>query len=410
LNKRLPDPPSETSPRYYGWVIVGLTFITMAVGGSIVSTFPVFYVTFLEEFGWSRADTALAFSTSMVTFALAAGPIGALIDRFGPKIVIPTGVVVLAAGLVLMSAVTSRFTLYLYYGVFVALGVTLIGMIPTSTIVSRWFVKRRATALGIVHSGRSAGSLILVPLSALLIGWYGWRSAYLFIAAAVIVLLLPLNLIFHRPWPEPPETGFPAGEVENWTLAQALRDRAFWLMFFSGVFQGASFSIVGVHQVAHMVDVGFTKIMAAWLLGFLAIMRASGGIGGGWIGDRLGRRRTFVVSSLVGLAGVACLMFVTADRWPLAYLFIVLYGVGAGARGTSFISLKADIFPGKSFGRILGFSQVGAGLASGLGPWVAGYIFDMTGTYRYAFVLVLAMNLLSIATGIAATRRVAPQG
>jgi MFS family permease len=410
LNKRLPDPPSETSPRYYGWVVVGLTFITMAVGGSIVSTFPVFYVTFLEEFGWSRADTALAFSTSMVTFALAAGPIGALIDRFGPKIVIPTGVVVLAAGLVLMSAVTSRFTLYLYYGVFVALGVTLIGMIPTSTIVSRWFVKRRATVLGIVHSGRSAGSLILVPLSALLIGWYGWRSAYLFIAAAVIVLLLPLNLIFHRPWPEPPETGLPAGEAENWTLAQALRDRAFWLMFLSGVFQGASFSIVGVHQVAHMVDVGFTKIMAAWLLGFLAIMRASGGIGGGWIGDRLGRRRTFVVSSLVGLAGVACLMFVTADRWPLAYLFIVLYGLGAGARGTSFISLKADIFPGKNFGRILGFSQVGAGLASGLGPWVAGYIFDMTGTYRYAFVLVLAMNILSIATGIAATRRVAPQG
>jgi MFS family permease len=410
LNKRLPDPPSETSPRYYGWVVVGLTFITMAVGGSIVSTFPVFYVTFLEEFGWSRADTALAFSTSMVTFALAAGPIGALIDRFGPKIVIPTGVVVLAAGLVLMSAVTSRFTLYLYYGVFVALGVTLIGMIPTSTIVSRWFVKRRATALGIVHSGRSAGSLILVPLSALLIGWYGWRSAYLFIAAAVIVLLLPFNLIFHRPWPEPPETGLPAGEAENWTLAQALRDRAFWLMFLSGVFQGASFSIVGVHQVAHMVDVGFTKIMAAWLLGFLAIMRASGGIGGGWIGDRLGRRRTFVVSSLVGLAGVACLMFVTADRWPLAYLFIVLYGLGAGARGTSFISLKADIFPGKNFGRILGFSQVGAGLASGLGPWVAGYIFDMTGTYRYAFVLVLAMNILSIATGIAATRRVAPQG
>jgi MFS family permease len=91
-------------------------------------------------------------------------------------------------------------------------------------------------------------------------------------------------------------------------------------------------------------------------------------------------------------------------------LFIVLYGLGAGARGTSFISLKADIFPGKNFGRILGFSQVGAGLASGLGPWVAGYIFDMTGTYRYAFVLVLAMNILSIATGIAATRRVAPQG
>jgi len=377
----------------------------MAVGGSIVSTFPIFYVTFLEEFAWSRADTALAFSISMVTFALAAGPIGAFIDRFGPKIVIPLGVMVLTSGLVMMSAVSSRFSLYLYYGVFVALGVTLIGMVPTSTIISRWFVKRRATTLGIVHSGRSIGSLILVPLSALLIGWFGWRSAYLLLAGGIIVILLPLNLIFHRPWPESLETAFPSGEVENWTLAQALRGRAFWLMFFSGVFQGASFSIVGVHQVAHMVDVGFTKIMAAWLLGLLAVMRACGGIFGGWIGDLIGRRLTFAVSGFLGIFGVACLMFVSADHWLLAYLFILLYGVGAGARGTSFVSLKADIFPGKSFGRILGFSQLGAGLASGLGPWAAGYIFDVTGNYHYAFILVLVMNLLSVVTGIVATHR-----
>ena len=183
----------EGNPRYYGWLVVGLTFLTMAIGGSIVSTFPVFYVTFLEEFGWSRADTALAFSTSMVTFAISAGPIGALIDRFGPRVVVPSGVVVLGAGLVLMSAVSSRFTLYLFYGVIVALGVTLIGMIPTSTVVSQWFVRMRSTALGIAHSGRSAGSLILVPLSAFLIGWAGWRSAYLILAAGIVAVLLPLN-------------------------------------------------------------------------------------------------------------------------------------------------------------------------------------------------------------------------
>ncbi len=396
----------EGNPRYYGWLVVGLTFLTMAIGGSIVSTFPVFYVTFLEEFGWSRADTALAFSTSMVTFAISAGPIGALIDRFGPRVVVPSGVVVLGAGLVLMSAVSSRFTLYLFYGVIVALGVTLIGMIPTSTVVSQWFVRMRSTALGIAHSGRSAGSLILVPLSAFLIDWAGWRSAYLILAAGIVAVLLPLNLFLHRQPLEPKKTK-PGEDGSDWTLARAIRNRAFWLLFMSGIFQGASFSIVGVHQVAHMVDVGITTIMAAWLLGFMAILRALSGIAGGWIGDLVGRRWTFAAASAIGLSGVLCLMFVSADRWMLVYPFVLLYGIGAGARGTSFVSLKADIFPGKSFGRILGFSQLGAGLASGLGPWFAGYIFDVTGSYQWAFVLVLVMNMLSLFTGVAATRRAA---
>jgi MFS family permease len=396
----------EGNPRYYGWLVVGLTFLTMAIGGSIVSTFPVFYVTFLEEFGWSRADTALAFSTSMVTFAISAGPIGALIDRFGPRVVVPSGVVVLGAGLVLMSAVSSRFTLYLFYGVIVALGVTLIGMIPTSTVVSQWFVRMRSTALGIAHSGRSAGSLILVPLSAFLIDWAGWRSAYLILAAGIVAVLLPLNLFLHRQPLEPKKTK-PGEDGSDWTLARAIRNRAFWLLFMSGIFQGASFSIVGVHQVAHMVDVGITTIMAAWLLGFMAILRALSGIAGGWIGDLVGRRWTFAAASAIGLSGVLCLMLVSADRWMLVYPFVLLYGIGAGARGTSFVSLKADIFPGKSFGRILGFSQLGAGLASGLGPWFAGYIFDVTGSYQWAFVLVLVMNMLSLFTGVAATRRAA---
>ena len=100
-------------------------------------------------------------------------------------------------------------------------------------------------------------------------------------------------------------------------------------------------------------------------------------------------------------------MMLSPERWALAYVFILLYGLGAGGRGTSFVSLKADIFPGRNFGRILGYSQLGAGLASGAGPWIAGYIYDSLGSYRLAFWLVLIMNFLSLISGIIATRRVA---
>ena len=229
---------SEGSPRYYGWVVVGLTFVTMAIGGSIVSTFGIFYVEFIEEFGWSRADTALAFSASMVTFALAAGPIGALIDRWGPRTVISSGVAVLGFGLFLTANVSSRPTFYFYYGVIVALGVTLIGMIPTSTVVSQWFIQYRSTAMGMAHAGRSVGSMVMVPLATFLIAWAGWRGAYLWLAVGITVLLLPLNLMFHRNRPRTAKEKSPSEDKgDGWTLRSALRDQAFWLLFLSGIFQ-----------------------------------------------------------------------------------------------------------------------------------------------------------------------------
>ncbi len=388
----------EQSPRYYGWIVVGVTFLTMAIGGSIVGTFSVFYVAFLDEFGWSRADTALGFSASMVTFAFSAGLIGALIDRFGPRRVIPFGVAVLGGGLLLMSTVSSLGTLYLYYGVVVAVGITLIGFVPTSAVVSRWFVRRRATAMGIALSGRSCGGLVMIPLTAFLIGVFGWRSAYLLLAAGVTVVLLPLTATLHRDPPALPEERSPAGEEGGWTLRQALGDAAFWLLFLAGIFGGLSFSIVGLHQIAHMVDVGIGKLTAASLIGSLAVLRTLGGVTGGWVGDRVGRLGAFLAASAASLAGVFLLMNASAERWPLVYLYVLLYGLGEGARGTAFVSLKADIFPGRSFGRILGFSQVGAGLASAVGPWLAGYIFDVLGSYRLAFWLVAVVKVLSMVT------------
>ncbi|MEK6709369.1 MAG: MFS transporter [Nitrospinota bacterium] len=392
----------EGSPRYYGWLAVGLTFLTMATGGAVVGTFSVFYVAFLREFGWSRADTALGFSFSMVTFALSAGPIGWLIDRWGPRAVIPCGVAVLGAGLALMSTVRSLHALYLYYGVVVALGVTLIGFVPTSTVVSRWFRRLRATALGVALSGRSVGGMVLVPLSAFLIKAYGWRAAYLLLAAGITALLLPLTIAFHR---APPSREGPPASPGAGGAGQGLGSAAFWFVFLAGLFHGVGFSIVGLHQVAHMVDRGLSTLTAASLIGFLAALRTLGGVGGGWAGDRLGRTAAYFASCAMSLVGVLLLMGASGERWYLAYLYVVFLGLGEGARGIMFLSLKADLFPAKSFGRVLGFSQVGAGLAAAVGPWLAGYIHDAMGNYRYAFWIVVIVDALSIAAVAAAALR-----
>ncbi len=394
---------SENSSRYYGWVIVGVTFTTMAIGGSVVGTFPVFYVAFLEEFGWSRADTALAFSFSMATFAISAGFIGAMVDRWGPRVIIPTGITILGIGLVLMSMVSSLSSLYLFYGGIVALGVTMFGFIPTSTIISQWFTQRRSVAMGISLSGRSCGGIFMVPFSAYMIAAFGWRSAYVLLAIGVVVLLVPLNASLHRSRTDTSTRKTKEGRNANWTLKEALSDWVFWLLFLAGIFNGIGFSVIGVHQAAHMVDIGMSTMKAASLIGGLAVVRALGGILGGWIGDRIGRTRTFYLLSLVAISGVFLLMNLSENRAWLAYTYVLVYGVGAGARGAIFVSIKADIFSGKSFGRILGFSQMGGGLASAVGPWLAGLFFDFWKSYYWAFVLVMVVQLLSIVVVAAAS-------
>ncbi|MED5579867.1 MAG: MFS transporter [Nitrospinota bacterium] len=388
----------EESYRYYGWMIVGLSFSTMAIAGSIVATFPVFYVAFLEEFHWSRADAAFGFSVSMITFALSAGLIGAMVDRWGPRIVVPSGICVLCLSLVLMTGIDSLPKLYFFYGVLVALGITLIGFIPTSTVISSWFVKRRSTAMGIALSGRSFGSVIMVPFAAFLIGLYGWRSAYLILAGIIFFFVFPINLIFHRSSRKVNIKDVSREESIDWTLRKAFKEPVFWLFCLAGIFHGIGFSIVGVHQVAHMVDVGIDTLTAASLIGALALIRSIGGIFGGWMGDRVGLVSSYILFGTLGLIGVVLLMNFSGENIKLPYFYVLFYGLGEGARSIMFVSLKARIFPGKSFGRILGFSQMGSGFASATGPWLAGYIFDVSGTYFFAFSLVLIFKVLSICT------------
>ena len=388
----------EENYNYYGWLIVALSFTTMAIAGSIVATFPVFYVAFLEEFHWSRADAAFGFSVSMVTFALSAGVIGAMVDRWGPRIVIPSGICVLCLSLILMTQIDSLPKLYFFYGFFVALGITLIGFIPTSTVISSWFLKRRSTAMGIALSGRSCGSVLMVPFAAFLISLYGWRSTYLILAAIIFLFVFPLNLFFHRSSRKVEEKNFSKENSRDWTLKKAFKEPVFWLFCLAGIFHGVGFSIVGVHQIAHMVDVGIDTLTAASLIGGLALVRSIGGILGGWIGDKVGLVSSYITFGVFGFIGVILLMNFSAENSRLPYFYVLFYGLGEGARSIMFVSLKAKIFPGKSFGRILGFSQMGSGLASAAGPWLAGYIFDVSGTYFYAFTLVLIFKVLSICT------------
>lgn len=407
---------------FYGWVVVGICFLTLAVGGSTNGSFSIFYVAMLKEFHWSRADTAGAFSLSMIVFSLCGPFVGWLIDRFGTRKVMPFGVIVLTIGILSSSFISSLWQLYLFYGVLMAAGITHIGFIPNVLIISNWFFRHRALAMGIANAGRGTGALILLPLIQYAIQKAGWRHAYLFLGTFVFIILLPLLAIFQRGHPQDKglsrlgDSDTTSHAVENSkivtvgpSLTEAMRTYRFWTLGILGIISGTSFSGLFVHAVAYMGDIGYPAFFAATIFGLAGACRSGGGIVGGFFSDRYGRESAFTVFSILTFAGTTSLIFAKPETAFLIYAFAIMHGLGSGATGTISSSLQADIFQGKSFGLIFGFIQTATGIGAALGPWLTGLIYDTWGTYLPALMGMLGICLIAvIGVWIVAPRKVRP--
>ncbi|MFC1798887.1 MFS transporter [Thermodesulfobacteriota bacterium] len=401
---------------YYGWVIVAIGLLSMVFWMGIRSGFSVFYVALLDEFQWSRGSSAGVQSVSMIVYTICAPVVGSLIDRFGPRKVIAAGVLVLSCGLILSALIQNLAQFFLFYGVIMGVGITSIGIVSYSSIIAHWFEKKRGLASGIAVSGMGLGTFLMVPLAQQLISSWGWRATFLVFGALVLVILLPLNGIFLRHKPE--EMGeYPDGadypvfpeceENKNggnkcspeaeWTLRKALRTVQFWaLIAFSALVVGGVF-VVLVHSVRFLVDQGLSKMTAAMMFAMVGIVSSIFRIFWGWLSDRIGREITFTLGAICGCLGYASLllMAVTGKQF-FVYTFFVFFGMGWGGSAPLLMAVSADLFKGRIFGLIYGIVEGSVGLAGAFGAWIAGFIFDQTGSYQWAFVLAIAATLLSI--------------
>ena len=418
----------KTTPResrfFYGWVVVGICFLTLAVGGSTNGSFSIFYVAILKEFQWSRADTAGAFSLSMLAFSACGPLVGWLLDRFGARRIMPFGVIVLTIGVLSSSLISSLWQLYLSYGVLTAVGITHIGFIPNVLIISNWFFRHRALALGIANAGRGAGALILIPLIQYAIQTVGWRNAYLLLGTLVFIVLFPLLAVFQRGSPldkglvrlgDPDGASPKSKNVKSVSgessLPEAIRSYRFWTLGIIGIIRGIGFSGLFVHSVAYLEDVGYPPIFAATIFGITAVFRSGGGIMGGVFSDRFGRESAFTIFSVLTFTGTLALIFSKPGTSFMIYAFAILFGLGSGATATISSSLQADIFQGKSFGLIFGFIQAGTGIGAALGPWLTGLLYDTLGTYLPALQGMLVIYVIAAAgIWIVAPRKVRPIG
>jgi MFS family permease len=372
------------------WFIAFLAFIILGFTRGLHSSFGVFYVALLDNFSWSRGATAGVFSLVLAVDAVLSPIVGTLLDRFGTKRIVFIGCLVLAAGLFLSSTIDSLWEFYIFFGLVSAVGITFTGMVPHVFLISEWFATNRASAIGFVYAGTGLGILILAPLSEWLLSAWGWAPAFQTFAAIMLIALLPLAAFFYQPGPygEKLRAKKESKGDNQWTAKLALRSLQFWLLFFARVCAAAGTTVIVAHQVAHVVDVGYSKLLAASIFGFAGITSSFGRVVFGFIADLLTKQAAYTLNIAMTVVGVGALMILRdpGQTW-LLYIYVIFFGIGFGSRAVIFSALTADLFSGKGFGSILGYSTVAVGVGGALGSWLGGALHDWTGSYLISFAL-----------------------
>jgi MFS family permease len=407
-------------PFYYGWIIVASAFIVLGVGYGVYYSFSVFYVALLEEFGWSRAAAAGVFSVHILVVGLGGAWGGSLIDRFGPSRIVPLGAALLAIALAACSLLTELWQYYLAFGVIGGLGLSMSGWVPAVAVVSAWFSARRGLAIGIASAGIGLVTVVFVPLSQYMISTIGWRSAYLVLAALSLLVSGPVAALTQIGRPEKlglkadgpsarPDAARSAGPRRKivvvdprwasfpWTIGTAVRTHRFWLMTGAIMLTTLTNQMLWAHEAAYLVDSGYEKMLAASVVGLAGLLSMPAKVMWGAASDRYGRERTFITGIATMVTSIALLVAVGRVHFlPLLGLFALTFAFGYAINAPLNPASAGDIFAGRHFGGIFGIMNLGGGMGGALGAWLAGFIFDVTGSYFVAFATAAASSSVSV--------------
>jgi MFS family permease len=383
---------------------LGVIGLSLSLAYGIWYSYSVFLVALLHEYGWSRSVLAGAFSAFTLVHGAINPLIGTLCDRIRPLRLMAAGGAALGLALWADSAISAPWHLYVGFGVFTAIAVAAAGWIPALVQVQRDFQDRLGLALGIVSSGVGVGMLLVVPLTQLLIDAYGWRTAFRALGAVCVLWIVPSSLLLLRQGPArraaPQAAAAPPRPVHEVTLARAMRGAPFWLMVSAFFFGNVCSQTLHVHQVAYLVDQGVAAIVAASVVSVVGASSIVGKTGGGWLSDRVEREFVYLAGIGIMVAGVAALAALAGRPAPWAiYGYAVLLGLGYSVTASLIPAMVSDRFSGPHFGTIVGVGLFGSALGSAIGPWLAGYLFDRTGSYMPAFAIAAGCGLAAGAAG-----------
>ncbi len=391
---------------HYGWAIVGASFLaTFAEVPGFGPVLGVFIKPIEEELGWSRATIAWGFLIGSVAGAAASTITGRLVDRYGPRVVVAAGGLAIAIAMLGLSTIQEPWQFWVYFGL--ARGSAIAGVeIGASVAVAKWFVRQRGRALAFKAVGQRSGQAVLPLLIFFIMAVSDWRTAYVALSGFAAIVIIAPSLIFLRRQPEdhgllpdgaPPATSIhdsPAKAAvveESWTLAEARRTKAFWLitvfLMCTPFVQGAT----NLHMVANFQDQGLPDGQAVSIASIFAATSALSIVPIGFVLERVHVRTGALVQAVLVLASM--LLLLVADNYPLAIVWALIFGVGAGMRNVVEVMLVANYYGRGSLGAIKGFTAPFRAV-SPIGPVLAGFIRDETGSYAGAFALFAGVAVL----------------
>jgi len=410
---------------FYGWVIVCVTIIGMVLIYGIRHSFAVFFSPILDEFAWSRGNVSIMLSLNIFVYGFLAPIAGILADRWRARIVMPLGIGILGIATAGCSGARELWHFYLLFGILMPLGSAFSGWPILGPALMNWFVKRRGLVMGLGQMGGGLSFVysIFVEFNIL---HYGWRFTFLVLAGTLVLILLPLYLLFfyYRPQdrrllpyglaigvtnlgPTQKESVTKTPLLPEWTFSQILRSYRLWLLVLSyALFWGIGAYLVLAHQVRFAQDAGYSSMFSVSIFALFGMTQFLGQLLG-FISDRMGRERAATLAAALSMIALVALISIrdNSQPWRL-YLYSICFGFGGGLFTPTIFAGSADIFYGRHFGAVSGLLLTGMGVGGIFGPWMGGYIFDLTGSYIPAFILCLICIALScIIFWIAAPRK-----
>jgi len=386
----------------YRYVIAASCFGIQAIGVGTYVCYGVFFNPLISEFGWSRAAISGASSLAFFLMGLFGILVGRLNDRIGPRNVMAITGLLFGLGHVLMSRLGAVWQLYVFYGVIVGMGLSSVDVIALSTI-ARWFVRQRGIMTGIVKIGTGAGQFIIPLVASMLITSYGWRTSYLIIGAAVLLVLVSIAPLLRRDpnriaplrdydkEPSEDKADFAGG---GFSLSETIRTRQFWMICSVNLSIIFCLMTIMVHIVPHAQDIRVSATRAAGVLSTIGGVSMIGRFITGIAIDRIGGKRAMIVCCILLIAGLLWLQ--TAKELWMLYLFAVIYGSAHGGYFTTISPIVAEFFGIRAHGVLFGIIAFCGTVGGAIGPILAGYSFDVTAQYSQAFWLCTLMSVLGL--------------
>jgi MFS family permease len=394
------SPPEDR----YARAAIGVLVLCLAlnlIGRGTADTYVVFLLPLERDLGWSRSQMTSVYSLYLLANGLTAPLVGMLFDRIGARLVYSLGMAVLGGAYLAAGHIDSLWQFYATVGAATGFAVAALGMVPSSSLLARWFRERLSTAMSIAFAGLGLGALLIVPATQMLLATLGWRDAYrvlggILLALAPLVFMLPWKTIVagHPEYRGARQRG--AGGASDWTLKAALRSANFWGLTWTFFLTSVGMFAVTVQTVVYLVEQGFAPLTAAGVFGSASMLSVFGIVTTGALADRFGPRRTITVTYVGSIVGILILVWISfRPLESLLLAYVCAFGLCQGARGPIISSMTTRLFAGREVGTIYGVMYAANAIGAGLGALLAGVMHDLTGSYRPGFAFSITCLVLA---------------